>query len=114
MGGGGEVQYYDELPQIHPLDEDKLKHVKQVYSKEKKWEFEIEYRTHKFWPHPATKEQRLIKVPVDAYAEIIFGYAIPREYISEIKKMSERNGLKLSFRQARRNGESIEIVDHIK
>ncbi len=73
LGGGGIVEYVDDLPVIHPFDEDDVKHIKQVFSKEKKWAFEKEYRTHKLWPKVASVEDRKIKIPGEAYTELIIG-----------------------------------------
>ncbi len=79
LGGGGEVNYYDTLPTINPapIHSYEQQHILQVFSKLRQWEYEQEYRTHKFYPNGATSEQRLIHVPPNAFKEIIFGNRMP-------------------------------------
>jgi hypothetical protein len=84
LGGGGEVVYYDKLPDIFPFDSQELEHFKQVFSKESKWSFEEEYRTHKFYEIPATIADRRIKLTKDCYKEIIFGAFILEQHKQEI------------------------------
>ena len=86
FGGGGKVEYYDELPDICPMPKHSFaeQNYLQVFSKERKWEFEQEYRVHKFSTEPFTPNARLIKLPPDAYKELIFGYNTPAEVIDEI------------------------------
>lgn len=75
LGGGCPVFYEDELPIIYPTPRHSFEeqHILQVFYKLKKWSFEEEYRTHKFSPVPFTLEKRKIKVPPEAYKEIIIG-----------------------------------------
>ncbi|MBN1185559.1 MAG: DUF2971 domain-containing protein [Bacteroidales bacterium] len=79
LGGGGIVNYYDTLPIIRPapLHSYEQQHILQVFSKLRQWEYEQEYRTHKFYPNGATRDQRLISVPPQAFKEIIFGNKMP-------------------------------------
>lgn len=75
LGGGGKVEYVDELPIILPepfMDfAEALRN--RVYCKTKDWEFEDEYRTKKFWPHIATISDRQIKLSKEAFNKIILG-----------------------------------------
>ena len=73
LGGGGPVNYYNVLPTIYYNDSTEDEYSKQIFSKEIKWDFEEEYRTHKVYPQEATIEDRKIKIPKDCYKEIIFG-----------------------------------------
>ncbi|MCR5861915.1 DUF2971 domain-containing protein [Flavobacterium sp. J372] len=75
LGGGGKVTYYDTLPDIfpEPIMEHLEIHALQIFSKEKKWEFENEYRTHKFWENPTGVKERQIKLPNEAFQHIILG-----------------------------------------
>lgn len=86
LGGGGPVDYVDELPMIKPEPimqaEEAMRN--RVYYKTKNWSFEEEYRTKKFWPHPASIEERQIKLPIEAYNCIIFGKNISGEHENEI------------------------------
>jgi hypothetical protein len=79
LGGGGIVNYYDDLPIIHPVPKHSFEqqHILQVFSKLRKWEYEEEYRTHKFYPVHATTQQRIIKIPPSAFREIILGKNMP-------------------------------------
>lgn len=79
LGGGGEVQYYDELPIIHPVPKHSFEqqHILLIFSKLRKWEYEQEYRTHKFCPTKVIDKQRVIRIPPEAFKEIIFGKNMP-------------------------------------
>ncbi len=100
FGGGGEVIYYNELPIIHPNDSFEEQSTKQTFSKEIKWEFEEEYRLHKFWQAPADRQQRTATVPSDAYYEIIFGAKMTEEQKQEIKNAVDIATLTVQYRQA--------------
>lgn len=99
LGGGCKVDYSDELPIIYPNDSFEKEHYKQIFCKEKKWEFEKEYRTHMFYPEIATKEDRQIKVPKECYIEIIFGYNTTDDFKNEIRETCRTQGLNVNFKQ---------------
>lgn len=89
VGGGGIVQYYDELPTLLPtpfnsLDEHR---VYQVYAKEKKWAFEEEYRCQRFsmTKLPLTDEERRIRLPKEAILEVIIGDKVSKNQLNEIE-----------------------------
>lgn len=75
LGGGGNVNYVDELPIIFPSPKHsyEYQHALLVFSKLRKWEYEQEYRTHKFYKLPPTETERIIQVPASAYKELILG-----------------------------------------
>lgn len=87
LGGGGEVIYDDELPIImpEPFMEPEVAMQYRVFYKTKKWEFEDEYRTKKFWPNPATLSDRQIKLPKTAFKRIILGDKISISDRAEIE-----------------------------
>ena len=90
VGGGGPVQYADELPTIDfAKDNYEIKHVKNIFYKEKKWAFEDEYRLHSMWPQPPTVEQRNIKLTDECIVEIILGKSMSKESKDEIKKIAK-------------------------
>lgn len=75
LGGGGAVSYVDELPVLLPepfMDWHTIKYG-QVFTKERKWDFEKEYRTQNFWPHIATIENRRVELPKEAFNNVILG-----------------------------------------
>lgn len=109
LGGGGKVQYYKNLPDIYHDDNFEIEHAKQKFSKELKWEFEQEYRTHKFYPHLATIQDRQIIVPVDSFKEVIFGYAMDEEEKEEIKETCKEQDLNVDFKQCVFENEKIRI-----
>lgn len=89
-GGGGEVQYVDQLPIIDFANDDfKDKHVKNIYFKEKKWSFEKEYRLHKMWEHDVTNVERNIELPTNCIVRIILGKNMPNNDKEEIKKIAK-------------------------
>lgn len=90
VGGGGPVQYADELPVIDFMKDDfETKHAKNIFFKETKWAFEEEYRLHTMWPQAATLEQRNIILPEDCLVEIILGKLMPEKSKDEIKKIAK-------------------------
>lgn len=92
LSGGGVVDYVDEIPKIYPEPIMSYFEAMQnrVYKKDKKWEFEQEYRTKKFYNRPATIEDRRILLPKEAFNHIIIGNAISdfnkEELIKNVQK----------------------------
>lgn len=86
LGGGGNVIYKDELPILYPEPKMSWHEIKygQVFFKERKWEFEKEYRTQKFWPNPATIKDRQIQLPKEAFNKVILGKNMSAENRKEI------------------------------
>ncbi|MEP2771662.1 MAG: DUF2971 domain-containing protein [Fulvivirga sp.] len=101
LGGGGPVKYYDELPDIYHNDQYEIERYKQVFSKEKKWEFEQEYRTHKFYQNPASISDRQIEIPPEAYKEMIFGWKMEKDIIDDIIKICVHLKLNLGYFKAK-------------
>lgn len=99
LGGGGEVEYYDKLPIINPNDTFEEEYYKQIFCKEKKWEFEEEYRTHMSYRKIATKEDRQIKILKECFVEIIFGFDTTIELKYEIIETCKAQGLNVEFKQ---------------
>jgi len=88
VGGGGKVLYDDILPETDFINDDfKTKHAKNIFFKEKKWEFEKEYRLHKFWENKPSKEDRNIAMPKDCIVKVILGKNISEENKNEITKL---------------------------
>jgi len=95
VGGGGKVQYYDELPILLPtpfnsLDEHR---VNQVYAKEIKWQFEEEYRCQRFsmTKLPLTDEERRIRLPKEAILEVIIGDKVSVDQFNEVEDYCKKN-----------------------
>lgn len=88
LGGGGNVNYYDDLPIIYPEPKQSLdeQYVYQVYSKERKWEFEKEYRTNKFSYKPLTNSERIVTLPPESYKCVILGKNMAEASKEELKK----------------------------
>lgn len=89
LGGGGAVRYYKKLPIIKPSDSIDSKIRTLAFSKLKKWEFEKEYRTQKFWPHPIGNESRKTIIPNSAFTEIILGHNTNLKTQKEIIKQAK-------------------------
>lgn len=102
FGGAGEVLYYDELPTILPMpfQSQEEQHILQVFSKLNEWKHEKEYRAHKFYPNPATKEDRAIVLPSEAFKEIILGAHISDENKREIIDACHQSLPEVSILQA--------------
>jgi len=99
LGGGGSVEYYDELPIIYPNDSFDVERYKQIFCKEKKWEFENEYRTTKTYREVASLEDRIIKLPKECFKEIIFGYNATDATIDEIRNICKEQDIKVVLRK---------------
>ena len=86
LGGGGAVDYVNELPIIYPKPRHSYEqqHLLLVFKKLEKWSFEEEYRTHKFYPYPVKIEDRLIQIPAKAYCEIILGKNMDKKISEEL------------------------------
>ena len=69
-----------------------MRHVKLTFHKLREWEFEREYRTHKFWPSKATDDDRKVKIPGSVFTELIIGEnvlaATREELVSEGRKVN--------------------------
>lgn len=102
VGGGGPVQYVDDLPVIMPMPFDSFEEVrfKQIYHKLKKWDFEKEYRTHKMSYHPQSRKERTITLRPEAYKEIIFGSKMTEKDKKDIIKVAIKIMPHVIFRQA--------------
>jgi hypothetical protein len=114
LGGGADVNYVDLLPEILPSDDYHVEHWKQVFFKENKWKFEEEYRTHKFWPSPATSKDRTIVLTKNCYKEIIFGADMLAYHKNEIINICRQHDLNVHFFKAQRGeNNSITILKHV-
>jgi hypothetical protein len=94
IGGGGIVNYVDELPIINHDDDHDEEFMKQVQHKEEKWRFEEEYRTYKLWPHPASPKHRGRVLPPEAFKEVIFGAHLKADQKKKIHNICKRQGMK--------------------
>jgi hypothetical protein len=116
FGGGGIVNYVDELPIIMPMpihDFD-TQHNLQVFSKLKKWIYEEEYRVHKFSSNPYGENERVIVLPEEAYSEIILGAKIDPEYKIQIIDACMKNLSRVTLKQAHLKKDSLIEINHIE
>jgi len=108
LGGGGEVIYCDNLPILKPFEEFVIQRHKQIFFKETKWNFEKEYRTHKFWPTRVTKIERNILIPKECLNEVIFGPEIENNHRIEIEEFVNVNLPHVNMKNTKiENGEII-------
>lgn len=92
VGGGGEVQYVDKLPTIDfAKDNFVQRHIKNIFFKEKKWNFEQEYRLHKMWASKASVDDRCFRFPTDSLVEIRLGKDMLLSDKLEIKQIAKLN-----------------------
>lgn len=86
-GGCGAVNYYETLPAIiYAKDSLDVKIIKTIYNKEKKWEFEHEFRFHTMWQENE-KIERNCRLQWNTIVEIILGKNMPTAYREEIKEI---------------------------
>ncbi len=90
MGGGGPIDYVEELPIIKPYDPDEESGFKLTMTKLKKWEWEKEYRVQKFWNYNVSDEERMFKVEPKAYVELIIGYKVTAQTQKKIVEYARR------------------------
>lgn len=111
LGGGGEVIYCKELPTIMPTpwNSEIEQHVKQVYYKTEKWDFEEEYRTTKFSPVPIKDHERVKTLTSNCYKEIIFGSSIDKKTKEQIMRIAKKNMPHIQFKQAKYIDGIVEI-----
>jgi hypothetical protein len=93
LGGGGAVNYLEQLPILLPEPIMSWHQIRtsQIFSKEIKWNFEKEYRTHMFWESAATITNRQIKLPREAFNKIILGKNISTKHKLEIESAVKDN-----------------------
>ena len=85
--GCGDVHYHETLPPIMMLkDTTDIKIIKTIYNKEKKWEFEQEYRFHTMWENNEIIE-RNVRLPLNTIVEVILGKNMPEIFRHEIKEV---------------------------
>lgn len=84
-GGCGPVFYHEKLPAIvYAKDSLNDKIIKTIYNKEKKWEFEHEYRFHTMWDENENID-RNVRLQWNTIVEVILGKNMQKEYREEIK-----------------------------
>ncbi len=92
VGGGGEVIYTETLPEIDFINDNFTeKHAKNIFLKEQKWDFEKEYRLHKFWANTPTQSERNITLPKGCLVEVILGKNMSEENKEEITQLIRKN-----------------------
>jgi hypothetical protein len=97
LDGGGEVSYFDDLPDIFPFDNYDVEIEKKNFYKESKWAFEEEYRMLKYYRTEASIEDRKITLPKDCYKEIVFGSKMTEIQKKEIICQCLNLDLKVEF-----------------
>lgn len=112
FGGGGEVRYVDELPIIYPTPKHSYEEQSylQIFNKLRKWEFEEEYRTHKFNNEPMELRERVIQLPPEAYQELIFGANISADTQNEIINNLPDELKEISLKKVNINESEITIL----
>ena len=87
----GEIIYVDTLPSINFLkDNFKTKASKNIFYKERKWEFEKEYRIAHMWENTASATERNVQFSPNCLVEIRLGKFMPQEAQYEIKQIASQ------------------------
>lgn len=103
--GGGEVNYFPEIPIIGALEPVDVQGFKQLKFKLDKWEFENEYRLFHLNIH-----DRIFKIPINIFSEIILGANMSEESKKEIRLIVEMLLPEvIIFKEAIKDGNHIEI-----
>ena len=100
--GGGTIMYVDELPKVHPNEQGISSYMTQIYTKERKWDFEQEFRLHRRWENPVALQDRLIPIPEECIKEIIFGAEMQNKYRLEIKKIAKKKYPNVIFKKMKK------------
>jgi hypothetical protein len=100
FGGGVQVQYYDKLPDIRWDAPIEMEIFLQFSSKEKKWEYEQEYRAHKFHDNLMIEQNRQVRIPPGCFSHLIFGARMPESHKQEIIDVCNSNHLPVTFYNA--------------
>lgn len=103
LGGGGPVNYVKSLPIIYPTPKHTFEeqHALLVFSKLEKWQYEQEYRTHKFHINPLSLEDRQVSLPPESYKELIFGANMTEDIIQDVKSNIPDNLQHMDLKRAR-------------
>lgn len=103
--------FYPELPIIYPSPRHSfdVQMNLQVYSKLDIWEFEQEYRTHKFNYYGLSNHERKQLVPSDAYKEIILGAAMPNDIVEGLLNSLPKELAHVEVKKAKIVGDEIII-----
>ncbi len=114
LSGGSIVTYYEKLPDILPRpfhSIDTQMHL-QVYSKQKIWDYEEEYRVYKICIISEMSNWRSQVLPIETFKEIIFGANMGKEEKDEIKSLVKDDFSKIKLLQAiiKADG-SINLID---
>lgn len=100
------VRYYEKLPKLTPFklylgDDGESEYLKdfceQVFSKEKKWSYEEEYRIYESYSNPDYKRERRVILNKDCFKEVIFGAEMLQEHIDEIISVCKEQNLVVEF-----------------
>ncbi|MBS1587954.1 MAG: DUF2971 domain-containing protein [Bacteroidetes bacterium] len=108
-GGGGDVTYVDELPVIKPFMDPLYQNQLQAFSKEKKWSFEKEYRSHKTWFVDVDNNTRNMKVPNEAFVELIIGTKVDGKRKNELIEYAKALNPEINVLSARLENDVIII-----
>jgi len=111
FGGGSEVQYYEELPIIHayPQYSLELQYYLQTYSKLKIYKFEKEYRTHKMKEFPMTIKDRIVKIPANAYSEIVISERMNSKHRKNLLQSIPKELKDVPIKIAKFKGNSVRL-----
>jgi hypothetical protein len=87
--GGGPVIYDKLLPEIlpSPFMDISEQHIKRIYFKEQKWDFEDEYRINIFREYTLTDRDRLVEIDSDVIKEVTLGYILSNPEVKEINQI---------------------------
>ena len=77
-GGAGDIDYVEQKTKMTPLDDIDYRYMVAMYSKQKNYKDEEEYRASKFFERelPPKHDERKIKIEGIAYKELIIGYKV--------------------------------------
>ena len=92
-GAGGPVTYCDELPEIRIwVDSQESEYEKRVFNKERKWDYEQEYRLCKTWPIEVIENgvDRNVFLPEGCIVSVICGCNMKPKDVDEMRRLLAR------------------------
>lgn len=91
FGGGGDVYYCNELPQLDSNIQEDINIIRLYFAKKDDYKDEEEFRFIKTWNYDVTDKERIVTIPVNCFECIIMGKNMQESNKKKIKEMHKQN-----------------------